>query len=128
MSEEPGVSSSEMRSTTSWGISMRSRAALALSGDDTGGVVSTICLPGARHLEGVGGDFSGIDTTVQRSASPSFWNPITVNTCVPSDCSGSWPHKKHEWESGSRGDIAELPGAPPESWCPSGTVGADDGR
>src|SRR5262249_27954266 len=72
MSEEPGVSSSDIRSTTSWGISMRSRAAFALSGDDTGGVVSTICLPGARRLEGVGGDCSGIDTTVQRSASPSF--------------------------------------------------------
>ena len=35
-------------------------------------------------------DFSGIDVTVQRSAASSSWNPITVNTCVPSGSSGSW--------------------------------------
>src|SRR6266516_857539 len=87
MSEEPGASSSEMRSTTSWGISMRSRTALAWWGADTGGMVSTAWLPCVRCLEG-GGDFSGIDTTVQRNVSAPFWDLISVNIWVPSDCSG----------------------------------------
>ena len=29
-----------------------------------------------------------MDTTVQRTAAPSFWNSIAVNTCVPSGSSG----------------------------------------
>src|SRR5262249_12970315 len=61
ISEEPGVSNSEIRSTASCGISMRSRAALALAGDGT-------CGAAPRR------NSSGIDTTVQRVAAPSFRN------------------------------------------------------
>lgn len=92
MSEEPGVSRSAIRSITSGDISMRSRMALALSGDEGAGVVSTICLPGWRPLEtcAVGGNFSGIEITVQRSAAPSSAPLIAVNTCVPRGSCGSW--------------------------------------
>src|ERR1035438_5940799 len=68
-SEEAGVSNSEIRSTTSCGISMRSRAVLALSGNGTGRVDSIICFAGAsRSLAeslDIRGNSSGIDTTVQ---------------------------------------------------------------
>src|SRR6202795_4061848 len=46
INEEAGVSSSEILSTVSWGISMRSRAALALSGD---GADRGVCFAGASR-------------------------------------------------------------------------------
>src|SRR6202035_1937608 len=89
INEEAGVSSSEILSTASWGISMRSRAALALSGNGTD---RAVCFAGAsRSFEAptdIRGNSSGIDTTVQRIAAPSFWNSIAVNTCVPSGSFG----------------------------------------
>src|SRR5262249_29159122 len=75
ISEEPGVSNSEIRSTASCGISMRSRAALALAVNGTCGAAPR-------------GSSSGIDTTVQRVAAPSFGNFIAVNTCVPNGSCG----------------------------------------
>src|SRR5580692_7154360 len=88
INEEAGVSSSEILSTVSRGISMRSRAALALSGDGTGAV----CRAGASRSfvppSDVRGNSSGIDTTVQRMAAPSFRDSIAVNTCVPSGSPG----------------------------------------
>src|SRR5580704_1871360 len=89
INEEAGVSSSEILSTVSWGISMRSRAALALSGDGTDRAVRFA--GAARSFVAaldMRGNSSGIDTTVQRMAAPSFWNSIAVNTCVPSGSSG----------------------------------------
>src|SRR6516165_531732 len=44
ISEEPGVSNSEICSTASCGMSMRSSAVLALSDNATDDVVSTVCL------------------------------------------------------------------------------------
>src|ERR1700724_3579092 len=89
INEEAGVSSSEILSIVSWGISMRLRAALALSGDGTD---KAVCFAGASRSflapSDVRGNSSGIDTTVQRIAAPSFWNSIAVNTCVPSGSSG----------------------------------------
>ena len=89
INEEAGLSSSEILSTASSGISMRSRAALAFSGNGTDSAIcfadvscSFVAPPGMR------GNSSEIDTTVQRIAAPSFWNSIAVNTCVPSGLSG----------------------------------------
>src|SRR5258705_9437212 len=89
INEEAGVSSSEILSTVSWGISMRSRAALALSNNGTD---RAVCFARAsRSFEAptdIRGNSSGIDTTFQRIAAASFWNSIAVNTCVPSGSSG----------------------------------------
>ena len=82
-----------MRATASGGISMRLRAALAFSGDGSGGVLSTMCLIAdlGRLVEPwvARGEFSGIDITVQRKAGSPSRDPIRVNTCVPRDSSGS---------------------------------------
>src|ERR1700733_11340370 len=82
INEEAGVSSSEILSTVPRGISMRSRAALALSGNGTD---RAVCFAGASRsfvaASEMRGNSSGIDTTVQRMAAPSLWNSIAVNTC-----------------------------------------------
>src|ERR1700726_2949540 len=89
INEEAGVSNSEILSTVSWGISMRLRAALALLGDGTD---RAVCFAGTSRSFGAPSDMrgnsSGIDTTVQRMAAPSFWNSIAANTWVPSGSSG----------------------------------------
>ena len=71
ISDEPGVINSEIRSTASCGISMRSRTAFALSGT-TGPLRNLGGFPRLRE------DFSGIDTTVHRIAVPSFLNSTAL--------------------------------------------------
>ena len=78
MNEEPGVSICEIRATTSGGISIRSRAALASSGE---GFDRT-------ELGEVLDNVSGIDTTFQRNWAPSFYSSNSVNKCVPNGSSG----------------------------------------
>jgi hypothetical protein len=76
MSEEPGVSICEIRATTSGGISMRSRAALASSGNGSDRAVSLVPCTGALgflfELGEVLDNVSGSDTTFQRNGAPSF--------------------------------------------------------
>src|SRR5215471_20759012 len=92
MSEEPGVSNSEICSTASGGTARRSSAALASCDDGADGTLSTICCFGALRSLADFADVlcSGIDTTLQRTAEPSFSDSMTVNTCVPSGSSGFW--------------------------------------
>ena len=81
MSEDPGVSNSEIRSIASCGISMRSRAVLALFG--VGGTVPVIPGPLCNFCEvlGLRGDFSGIETTVQRIVAPILKFHCAKNVC-----------------------------------------------
>src|SRR5260370_2056644 len=89
INEEAGVSSSEILSAVSWGISMRLRAALALSGDGTD---RAVCFAGASRSfvppSDMRGNYSGIDTTVQRIAAPSLWHSIAGYKYFPS-CSSA---------------------------------------
>src|SRR5215467_7842590 len=92
MSEEPGVSNSEICSTASGGTATRSSAALASCDNDTDGTVSMICCFGDLRSLAESAEVlcSGIETTLQRTAEPSFSDSMTVNTCVPSGSSGFW--------------------------------------
>src|SRR5215467_475743 len=92
MSEEPGVSNSEICSTASGGTATRSSAALASCDNDTDGTVSMICCFGDLRCLAEFADVlcSGIETTLQRTAEPSFSDSMTVNTCVPTGSSGFW--------------------------------------
>src|SRR6516165_3363829 len=92
MSEEPGVSNSEICSTASGGTARRSSAALASCDDGTDGTLSTICCFGALRCLAEFAEVlcSGIETTLQRTAEPSFSDSMTVNTCVPSGSSRFW--------------------------------------
>src|SRR5262245_18480759 len=92
MSEEPGVSNSEICSTASGDTARRSSAALASCDDGADGTLSTICCFGALRSLADFADVlcSGIDTTLQRTAEPSFSDSMTVNTCVASGSSGFW--------------------------------------
>src|SRR5262249_17971037 len=84
------VSNSEICSTASGGTARRSSAALASCDDGADGTLSTICCFGALRSLADFADVlcSGIDTTLQRTAEPSFSDSMTVNTCVPSGSSG----------------------------------------
>ena len=92
MSEEPGVSICEIRPTTSGGISIRSRAALASSGEGSDRAVSlvpcTCALGFLFELVEVLANVSGIDTTFQRNEAPSSCSSNRVNKCVPNGRSG----------------------------------------
>ena len=92
MSEEPGVSICEIRPATSGGISIRSRAALASSGEGSDRTVPLVPCTGALgflfELVEVLDNVSGIDTTFQRNEAPSSCSSNRVNKCVPNGALG----------------------------------------
>jgi hypothetical protein len=83
MSEEPGVSICEIRPTTSGGISIRSRAALASLGEGPDRAVPLVPCTGALgflfELVEVLDNVSGIETAFQRNEAPSSCSSNRVN-------------------------------------------------
>ena len=93
MTEEPGVSSCEICPTISWGISIRSRAALASSGGGSCSgrsqlFLALLHLAFYSSLVALSENVLGIDTAFQRNEAPSSCDFNRVNTWVPKGSSG----------------------------------------